>query len=467
MSIPVPTEILLDILIKLNRPTLFNVRLVSKKISQAATDILFEELSIHYGIDRSITQMRAVTGSSVRLHIHSLFIPTESFFPFSTTISTSIFAWTRRPPENYPRSQDGDPFKFTPWVDFDVISQYQLYLDTLVDLLEACVNLRSIHIALSECQRVNEVRVKGWSLMFAKVIFPKMARLGITKLNISLPFVGSALSLLSGYGTPCEPYLLKYTGQPIVFPSLKSVCIEVHSLPSMPSQEDIEVGNRMDKFLSSMPNLDSYEIANRLVQPNSLPQILPPSIVKPQLTHLLLKSIDLTEDTLEGFQDLIASIPSLTSLTLIGVVIGLPLEPENDFLSSNRIPSEEFKRPPKINWTDILPAILENLPNLNRFTFRRLMYSYRRGPRMGKIGLLMPMDGNCKNVALGNFNDIAKHYVVISPYESDHVALEEFRRKIRQRNERARPGTTFLKGQKEGESQRLAQAKSYSLWRII
>ncbi|KAF3082244.1 hypothetical protein TWF569_006589 [Orbilia oligospora] len=80
MPLPIPEGVLLSVLRAVPRKDLANLRLVSRQINSAATQLLFEQLNIRYGYDRSEAQMKGLIASGLCPLIKTVFVPSESFF---------------------------------------------------------------------------------------------------------------------------------------------------------------------------------------------------------------------------------------------------------------------------------------------------------------------------------------------------------------------------------------------------
>ncbi|KAF3170342.1 hypothetical protein TWF751_006825 [Orbilia oligospora] len=80
MPLPIPEGILHSVLRAVPGKDLANHRLVSRQINGAATQLLFEQLNISYGYDRSRAQMKGLIASGLCPLIKTVFVPSESFF---------------------------------------------------------------------------------------------------------------------------------------------------------------------------------------------------------------------------------------------------------------------------------------------------------------------------------------------------------------------------------------------------
>ncbi|KAF3201962.1 hypothetical protein TWF106_011385 [Orbilia oligospora] len=80
MPLQIPEGVLLRVLRAVPRKDLANLRLVSRQVNVVATQLLFEQLNISYGYNRSEAQMKGLIASGLCPLIKTVFVPSESFF---------------------------------------------------------------------------------------------------------------------------------------------------------------------------------------------------------------------------------------------------------------------------------------------------------------------------------------------------------------------------------------------------
>ncbi|KAK6524631.1 hypothetical protein TWF281_011533 [Arthrobotrys megalospora] len=263
-----PTEIILAILSPFQSDAykLRSLRLVSKQFYHIINEYFprFQKLSLHYGVTRSIPQMEGVLNSPLFLEqIKTIYIPSESFFPFEKDFKFDqrcILPWSRELPSHeetppphddlnllsdvlkprnlrvwYTRrdAQHGSdyPFHEDPSnlsTNFSLTiphfqQQFDSYLNTLIDLLEACPNLEAIDIAAGVAWDTK--RMNCWVFMFRNILFPLIAkRLEVKKLRIAAPNYRCLELMLPKANDSAS----KLNNNQIVFPGLEFIGIIVH-----------------------------------------------------------------------------------------------------------------------------------------------------------------------------------------------------------------------------------------------
>ncbi|KAK6346003.1 hypothetical protein TWF730_010337 [Orbilia blumenaviensis] len=257
---PLPTEIIIEILTQLNRQALINARCINKQFCLVATDLLFDKLSLRYGIDHSVPQMTAMITSPLRFRVTSLFIPTESFFSCELS-SSGVFGWTRVPfwrkvwwggNGHY---HGGFPVHYREFPK-PSFSLHQQYKDALLGLLDACVNLESIHIAVSDFFQGNREPMKEWMLFMGQKVLPKMATLRITNLKMSFPSTQKLAQLVNLYEGTKGSTQQEGTSRPPVFTESLKLISCIINIPRMP---EIEILHR--------PKISSSEFESGNIDP--------------------------------------------------------------------------------------------------------------------------------------------------------------------------------------------------------
>ncbi|KAK6346005.1 hypothetical protein TWF730_010339 [Orbilia blumenaviensis] len=490
MGIPLPTEILLEILHRTDRKTLCNLRVVSKQLCQAVTEVLFRNLNVHYGLDRSITQMKAITsapppviGPPVSACIRNLFLPSESFSPradkFRFTGPCS-FKWSHELPTDHSRlvgeeNESGRKFRiiqehravydgeitenlYNLSVRFDpeiptFREEIELYESTITEFFEACENLQEITVAVGAGW--NTDRIKYWSYMLMNSGFPVIVE-SIRRLRIFMPRVEVT------YAPIVSEYLLTVPedGKSKTFSSLTSLDIVIHSLRIPIISEAVEehrvVNSQIKKFLSYTPNITSYSLSTTEFIRDTGDMIFPRFSENTHLTSLSLCTIFIPSGGMYAefreFREMVESAPSLMSLKIGLVTIellnprlvagntydpnrGLPSPIDEDF------PSWVFNTPPKTSWTNFFALVLKTLPKLTDYKFRQLTYGrnwsnmWSRAVSVGssKIVLMAPKDGKYATFTHADFVQETRDIELISPYPSDNLELKAFKKEINRR----------------------------------
>ncbi|KAF3199724.1 hypothetical protein TWF192_003403 [Orbilia oligospora] len=378
MSLSVPTEILFDILQRLDRKTLCSLRIINHHLCQVATEVLFQDLNIHYGLSRSIAQMRAiidaptpVSGLPVRLCVKKLFLPSEFFFPRAQDFKFQkwcMFKWSQQLPKTDPTpelkdlpkpSTTGSPIEDEDSLNllarlraaylnegavrhgdlpedpknrdikFDLkvsefMQQFELYEKTIVEFLKACENLQQIYIAHGIGWGTE--RMKHWTYMVTNtalpVIAPRVRKMSIMVARMRCDYIPIISDYL--FSTPEE-------GGKMVFSSLTSLDITIHSVQSFREQsnKDRIAATQIANFLLNIPNINSFGIANTTLFRNPGPQVFSPLPESVHLTSLSLNTIfipDITSDlpSFEDFKAMIISRPALKSLEMEYIVLYHP-----------------------------------------------------------------------------------------------------------------------------------------------
>ncbi|KAK6506372.1 hypothetical protein TWF506_011287 [Arthrobotrys conoides] len=324
-----PPELHLQIakLLKPDCGSLHNLRLAAKSIYHITTEALFEEISIKYGLTRSISQMKSLADSiELRPLVQSLVLPSESFFPISGDFifpENSKLPWTRNPqstPDALEPSKKSDTrgndqaykslksgpeiFYENPsrsWVEFNprfkkYRQQQDGYINSLVNLIKSLPNLKRIHIAMGIFWESS--RMLAWCSLFEETLWKVIADAGVFEIEIEMPEVTKGfLGMLHGYADDSFPSRLPRCwgggdSQAVVFRSVKSFKINVNAA----SAEDYLylLRPKLTGFFSHLPNLTSYSFRNsRLLNSFDLP---PPLTTCQKLASLKLSNIKLGED---------------------------------------------------------------------------------------------------------------------------------------------------------------------------
>ncbi|KAF3193634.1 hypothetical protein TWF225_009200 [Orbilia oligospora] len=378
MSLSVPTEILFDILQRLDRKTLCNLRIINHHLCQVVTEVLFQDLNIHYGLSRSIAQMRAiidaptpVPGLPVRLCVKKLFLPSESFFPRAQDFKFQkwyMFEWSQQLPNPHPKPdlknnpkpstsdlpiEDEDSSNLLARlraaslderavshgdlpedpknqdIKFDLkvpefMQQFELYEKTTVEFLKACENLQQICIAQGIGWGTE--RMKYWTYMVTNTALPTIApRVREMSIMVARMRCGH-IPIISDYlfSTPEQ-------GGKMVFSSLKSLDITIHSAQNFREQsnKDRTAANQIANFLLKIPNIDSFGIANTALFRNPGPRVFSPVPESVHLTSLSLCTIFIPDSisdlpSFEDFKAMIISRPAIKNLEMEYIVLYHP-----------------------------------------------------------------------------------------------------------------------------------------------
>ncbi|KAK6346004.1 hypothetical protein TWF730_010338 [Orbilia blumenaviensis] len=469
MSIPVPTEILCEILdlLETDRKALQNLRLASKKLCEVTTRVLFRTLSIHYGFSHSVAQTQKIVSNPLIVSsVKSLFIPSESFFPglHSCRLPDNCKCrWTREPLEGQPFHQMNSSDYYhgsrpsqrqrrenvpPPPIDKIIRKTNEQYLDAMAALLEACMNLREVHIAIG-AGWLNK-RIAIWVSFITGILFPIMAKVGVEKVEMSMPDLGLFRRFFENYNDKT------------VLRSFTFIAINIHSLgPGTTRKAKEEIQERVSPFFFNIPNLTAYKIGNeRKAGTSELDRslrLLPPFSTMAKLTFLELNSMRFTESVYEEFLTLVNAVPLLRKLAL--VVIEVLRNRVSGPFEYQDMPSNSFVDLPRINWTTIFSILLQRLPQLVEPVFKALLYSDFTDERgVWMVQPIVPVEWIEKPTSVR----ITLGQEFISPYQGDHLALAAFKAEISKRRERV--GLCQLV-EKEGEHS--TGVKRYPLWGFL
>ncbi|KAK6340083.1 hypothetical protein TWF730_001856 [Orbilia blumenaviensis] len=479
-----PIEVLLTILEQLDRTTLLNLRLADKYLYHVATTVAFGDFSVHYGLARSIPQMRRIAESQeLRSCIRSLYLPSESFFPFPANFSLEGTRGLNRLPWFRELLSDKLPVinclgqqrlietglivdsfyedTTNKRLTFSLLrktfeTEYNTYREALVGFLEACPRLRRVHISTGV--GFDKERMDCWNSMMGGEIFDIFSRHEIVKLEISAASVKCFYMMLARYDPDS---LMPGT----VFPSIRSLVLRIQNPPNMwshlgaPTDVDWEfisrLRHRLYRFLSCMPALTSYSTGNSDIMRLAI-EITP---VPPRCQHLRslnLSFINFTKRVLEDFKELMRTPPPITELTLDTSTIwastdlqeiypakntwrmeSLPIQPKWSFEEVGFTPGNLDTGTPTyscsfektwigINWATMFEILRRGFPKLTSFTFKRLLYSTTYSI------LLIPVQDR-EDFDRAIFCKFAKgtwDMELISVYEADYIALERFRTEV-------------------------------------
>ncbi|KAF3308217.1 hypothetical protein TWF173_001630 [Orbilia oligospora] len=501
MSLSIPTEILFDILQRLDRKTLCNLRIINHHLCQVATEVLFQDLNIHYGLSRSIAQMRAildaptpVSGLPVRLCVKKLFLPSESFFPRAQDFKFQkwyMFKWSQQLPKTDPKPDLKDnPMPSTAslpiecveglnllarlrtssiddqavWhgglpedpknrdIKFDLevpefMQQFELYEKTIVEFLKACENLQQICIAQGIGWGTE--RIKYWARMVTNTALPVIAP-RVRKMSIMVARMRcSYIPIISDY-----LFSTSEEGGKMVFSSLKSLDITIRSAQSsrQQSNKDRITANQITNFLSNIPNISSFGIANTALFRNPAPQVFSPVPESVHLTSLSLCTIFIPDSTsdlpsFEDFKAMIVSRPAIKNLEMEYIALyhsstrcfsKRNYDPATDLPApkpDTMLHSRGFEFPPWMNWAAVFELLRKRLLNLTSYRFRHLMYGgkskYPRATARGSnVSLFVPMDREYRMINSEEFADVMRIDEIISPYLKDYSELEVFKQEI-------------------------------------
>ncbi|KAK6497704.1 hypothetical protein TWF481_012107 [Arthrobotrys musiformis] len=490
MALPVPFEILLDIVDGLDRQSLRNLRLVNRQLCKVATGILFRDINIHYGLSRSMTQMvalnfvRPLVGSNLRapLCVKSVFLPSESFFPRAQYLQFSSnirFDWCHELPRDHPMikyqrrnyideeraitagdvKDDFDPD------DPEVAQRLALYERTLTQFLESCHNLQEICIAIGSGWKVE--RTIYWLFFVANNVLPGI-RSKLRKLKVLIPKVwGAYIPLFTSYLRNAEEggedgeggeggeEEGEEGGDYWEFPSLESLEITFNYVENAgvpgPADKDKTARGQLARFLSRAPKLQSFGITFARMLPRPIPPILPSLSESTNLTSLSLCTIFLpglygASSTHEDFKTMITSRPSLTNLEMGAIVLDCSThiaafhnEPGSKITAAVR------DTPPPGNWAAIFALIRKSLPKLTGYKFGYLMYGRYSGSAMvggaRRVLLVIPDDEKYKMVTPEHVEKEMWVGELISPYRGDHLELEALKKEVDRRRRDARLGS--------------------------
>ncbi|KAK6346002.1 hypothetical protein TWF730_010336 [Orbilia blumenaviensis] len=479
----IPPEILLTILeeLKTDRRTLHSLRLVDRYFYQLATDALFGNFSIHYGFKHSVAQMKSIIKSpSLKPYIRSLHLPSESFYPIAKNFTVKSgtayrFPWSRDPPEDfepparrscYEQQTDSSDRSYQGFLEvptnrrarFDFAvkrykKEYDVYTKALTDFLDGCVNLRAVHITTG--LGYDRERSEAWSSMITSHVFPILVKHGVRELKISVASGRCLLHMLKGYGNVESIE----SGRVPKFPSITSLAITAQynsNYRLMGSALNGGFAQRLNGFLSTMPNLTTYSAGNTGLVHIGM-ELLPESAAYKNITSINIFYMILKDEVYDNFKSMIFSMPSLTDLTLdtIALHIDSPLRREfyvermntPETLLETLLPRPcmlDIERqvtvymlsdpPAETTWKYFFDIFQRELPQLTNFSFKRLLYSGFdiRDPWSTSLAFYIPiqdrMDYNREDFM--RFAKSTHRMELVSTLESDYLALHRFRRAI-------------------------------------
>ncbi|KAK6525958.1 hypothetical protein TWF281_011000 [Arthrobotrys megalospora] len=456
----IPPEIILNILDYLDctsdyptndRATLISLRSASKDFSAIVTPVLFRDFSLHYGVSRSVPQMRAVASSStLRLHIRSLFVPSESFFPLGKDVQFNIkdnYPWSRGPvldwltTNNYSQATPvrkgikgrrnhaeqtlmlHHPFReypTRPWQQFSLSQkefreQHQEYSKALSEFLDSCGNLEEVHIAMG--LGVDTARMPVFGRILGKYMIPRIISKGIRRLKVSAPSSGSVTLPFRGYAESSNNLF----GKLVEFSSLESFVIHsCYGNIAWPASADFAV------LFSTLTNLTSFNLLmSSPLKCESTREIFgnPKSATSQHLTKVTLGSIFLRQYD-NQFEAFLSEVPTVTELILHYIVLQTAFRlPEN-----NSLPQE--------NWRYLFRHIITALPKLTTYKFGLLMYGAEHtwwGQFPKDAQLLLPTGVDSTELNSRTWSNILRGFELVSPYEEDWKGLESLRTVVRDR----------------------------------
>ncbi|KAK6346645.1 hypothetical protein TWF696_006765 [Orbilia brochopaga] len=409
-----------------DRDTLRSLRLVNREFCQLATKLLFKDVSLVYGFNRSMQQMRGIARSPVLgASIVTLFLPSESFFPLALGDHFEVeqFPWTRlrhigktwrprRPSHEYPGR---------PWVGYNADrsgfgKQVTAYCTALKDLLAACPNLKEIHVAFgigSESERMEK-----WRIIIQSAVLGHHQKQGLDKLKISIPSL-SCLRLIfpDAEGKPDS----------LAFPTFSLPGLKHLSIVSLEG-EDLISPDAVPQAGISFPNLESYSfvMAPELLNCFPVNPFIPPSGPMTNLTTMTLTSLvfthspeeDETEDLSDAPLSKLKDFPALTTLnlTLIGLAFNYgrgPLHGEAKYQAT---------------WAETFEQLLKWLPKLVDVNLDRLMYARSSGRGSILLSQPAPFLPYPYNVRLWPHS--MPKQPLLSPFAEDWDSFEAFREEI-------------------------------------
>ncbi|KAF3273514.1 hypothetical protein TWF970_009033 [Orbilia oligospora] len=485
LSLPPELSLQIAKLLKPNREALRNFRLATKSTYDITTEVLFEEVSIHYGVTRSVSQMNGLADSpTVRPSVRSLFLPGESFFPISedfTFPEYTKFPWTRNPERtsdalNPPKKSNarGNHLRYRdletnptifhespsrPWVEYNPrLQRYKRqrdeYTNSLVNLIKSLPNLKRIHIAIGVFWAA--LRMDDWCILFRDTLWRVIADTGgVCEIEISIPRAVKAVWLMFG-GYDMERLLggeKPDDGRAVVFPNITSFKINVNSLSQEAPVSILQRG--FTGFFSHLPNLTSYSFKNS--HPLISFDFPPPASICPKLSSLHLSNIKLEGNNslvYRGFQNTIAGCSLLECLELDTIVIvptygtkpittptairqteGLSYLATTGYyptyIDAEIVPLDLTGCPlPDLTWGDFFAFWANSLKMLKGVGFRRLVYGRKSLGWGGRDtrDILLPMSDSepralAREVGGGEVE-------VISPFRRDYSELQALKRKV-------------------------------------
>ncbi|EGX46973.1 hypothetical protein AOL_s00097g212 [Orbilia oligospora ATCC 24927] len=303
--------------------------------------------------------------------------------------------------------------------------QFELYEKTIVEFLKACENLQQICIAQGIAPRVRKM-----SIMVARMRC-------------------SYIPIISDY-----LFSTSEEGGKMVFSSLKSLDITIHSTQSSREQSNNDriAANQIANFLSNIPNINSFGIANTALFRNPAPQVFSPVPESVHLTSLSLCTIFIPDSTsdlpsFEDFKAMIVSRPAIKNLEMEYIALYHPsircfskinYDPATDLPApkpDTMLHSRGFEFPPWMHWAAVFELLRKRLLNLTSYKFKHLMYGgnskYPRAAARGSnVSLFVPMDQEYRMINSEEFADVMRIDEIISPYLKDYSELEAFKQEI-------------------------------------
>ncbi|KAF3180920.1 hypothetical protein TWF751_010138 [Orbilia oligospora] len=486
LSLPPELRLQIAKLLKPNREALRNFRLATKSTYDITTEVLFEEVSIHYGVTRSVSQMNGLADSpTLRPLVRSLFLPGESFFPISedfTFPEGTKFPWTRNPESTsdalkLPKKSDsrGNHLRYRdletnptifhespsrPWVEYNPkLQRYKRqrdeYTNSLVNLIQSLPNLKRIHIAIGVFWAA--LRMEDWCILFRDTLWKVIADTGgVCEIEVSIPRAVKAVWLMFG-GYDVERLLgceKPDDGRAVVFPNITSFKINANSISQEAPVSILKRG--LTGFFSHLPNLTSYGFKNS--HPLISFDLPPPASICPKLSSLHLSNIKLEGNNspiYREFQNTIAECSLLEYLELDTIVIfptyhtklintptaliqtgGLSYPPiaTTSYYPAYRdteiVPLDLTGCPlPDLTWGDFFAFWANSLKVLKGVGFRRLVYGRKPlfwGGRETR-DILLPMSDS-KPYALVRDVGGGEAVEVISPFRRDYSELQALKK---------------------------------------
>ncbi|KAK6331740.1 hypothetical protein TWF718_002282 [Orbilia javanica] len=484
-----PPEILLKVVkfLKPDRRTLRSLRLVNRSMCPAATEVLFEDLSVHYGLTRSNLQIKGLLEApTLYWFVKTLFLPSESFFPISKDLFFSEkikFPWTRNPEDSTEATRSGNsehqlyllahPELFRespkrPWVSYDpkrlkYKRQHDTYLANLANLIKALPNIQRIHIAIGLF--LDSHRMLAWLAMFEEMLWEVIASIDrIVEVEISTP--------VAKY-RDCHA-LEPFCGQDVTFPNVKSFKMNFHHCSRDPPRYYVFQLTRQPlvqsaaSLFSNFQNITSYTLSRS-------PNVFPPSSIRTNLTSLYLNNMSLEvripRILFTEFKEAVADCFNLEYLDLDTIAIHgvkmrkvstgrfLLIKFDDQTGKKTKVATDFF---PSGGWFNILAAFMKSLKLLKKFRFQRLVYGQElRSVRSGsESGILEPVLVPVKGMGNGGLPDGLCGWEIISPFKRDYLALEKFRKAVEGKGEEE-------SSRDDEEQNKAPKFKRYGCWQFL
>ncbi|KAF3163546.1 hypothetical protein TWF788_001558 [Orbilia oligospora] len=488
LSLPPELHLQIAKLLKPNRESLRNLRLAAKSTYDITTEVLFGEVSIRYGVTRSVSQMNGLADSpTLRPLVRSLFLPGESFFPISedfTFPEGTKLPWTRNPKRtsdapkpsrkgdargNHQRYRDlkTNPTIFhespsRPWVEYNPkLQRYKRqrdeYTNSLVNLIKSLPNLKRIHIALGVFWAA--LRMEDWCILFRDTLWKVIADTGgVCEIEVSIPRAVKAVWLMFG-GYDVERLLgceKPDDGRAVVFPNITSFKINANSISQEAPVSILKRG--LTGFFSHLPKLISYGFKNS--HPLNSFNLLPPASICLKLSSLHLSNIKLEGNNSPiywEFQNTVAGCSLLEYLELDTIVIfpTYHTKPTNTTTAIRQTGGLSYPpiamtgyypAPgdaemvsldltgcplPDLTWGDFFAFWANSLKMLKGVGFRRLVYGRKSlgwGGRETR-DILLPMSDS-EPCALAREVSGGEAVEVISPFRRDYSELQALKRRV-------------------------------------